>query len=349
MYGGVSFYQRKEIKDFLAYLRLAINPNDEEAFRRIVNYPLRGIGDTTVAKLAIVANEQQKSVWDIAENLPFYNTGINKPTQQRLMDFVTMIKSYQIMAAQGDAFTVAEHVAKTAGLVRLLGEDKTPEGVSRYENVQELLNGLKDFSEQQQQLDEGNPSLAAYIQDIALLTDSDKDDPADRNKVALMTIHLAKGLEFPYVFIPGLEESLFPNQMSMGSRPDLEEERRLFYVALTRAEKKAFLTYAHTRYRWGKQIDCEPSRFLDEIDEKYLDIKIPEFSPFMQSSEELNRAFGAPAKKTQQFSRPAKPQPKPMATRTKNLTPIDSAGIENASASQLNLKVGMRFLHQFAH
>ncbi len=345
MYGGVSFYQRKEIKDFLAYLRLAINPKDEEALRRIINYPMRGIGETSVARLTIVANEQQKSVWEIAENLPFYATGINKPTQQRIAEFAIMIKSYQIMAEQNDAFTIAEHVAKTAGLVRLLGEDKTPEGVSRFENVQELLNGLKDFTEQQQQLDEGNPSLAAYIQDIALLTDSDKDDPTDRNKVALMTIHLAKGLEFPYVFIPGMEESLFPNMMSMGSRPDLEEERRLFYVALTRAEKKAFLTYAHTRYRWGKQTDCEPSRFLDEIDAKHLDIKVPDFSPFTMNSEELTRAFGAPTKRPLQTTRPAIPQQKPMATRSKNLTPMDSAGVANATDSLLNLREGMRVIH----
>jgi len=250
------------------------------------------------------------------------------------------------MAGQNDAFEIAEHVAKTAGLVRLLGEDKTPEGVSRFENVQELLNGLKDFSEQQKQLDEGNPSLAAYIQDIALLTDVDNEDPSDRNKVSLMTIHLAKGLEFPYVFIPGMEESLFPNMMSMGSRQDLEEERRLFYVALTRAEKKAFLTYAHTRYRWGKQMDCEPSRFLEEIDEKYLDIKVPDFSPFMNTSEELNRAFGAPAKRPRPTSRPAAtPQKNTMATRTKNLTPMDSAGVANASTSTLNLKEGMRVIH----
>ena len=345
IYGGVSFYQRKEIKDFLAYLRLAVNPKDEEAFRRIVNYPLRGIGDTTVAKLTIAANEHNKSLWEIAENLPFYNTGLNRGVQQKISDFVVLIKSYQVIAEKQAAFDVAENVAKTSGLVRHLGEDKTPEGISRYENVQELLNGIKDFTEQQQQLDEGNPSLAAYLQDVALITDQDTDDPNDRNKVALMTIHLAKGLEFPYVFIGGLEENLFPNMMSMGSRADLEEERRLFYVALTRAEKKAFLTYAHTRYRWGKLIDCEPSRFIEEIDEKYLDIKVPDFSPFMATSEELNRAFG-PTRNKPVVSKTSTPTPhRPAAMQRKNLKPLESSSSGDASNIAGQLEEGTRVIH----
>jgi DNA helicase-2/ATP-dependent DNA helicase PcrA len=346
IYGGVSFYQRREVKDFLAYLRLAINVNDEEAFRRVINLPLRGIGDTTIAKLTVVANEQQKPIWEIAENLPFYNTGLNRGVQQKIIDFVTLIKSYGAIAEQGDAFTVADSVAKSSGLFRMLGEDKTPEGVSRLENVQEIINSIKDFSDQQRQLDEGNPSLAAYIQDIALLTDADNDDPSDKNKVALMTIHLAKGLEFPYVFIGGMEENLFPSMMAMGSRADLEEERRLFYVALTRAEKKAFLTYAHTRYRWGKLVDCEPSRFIEEIDEKYLEIIVPDFSPFAAPSEELNRAFGPP-RNTPTVSKTTTPVPhKPAAfERSKNLKPLEQSN-GGAAANIVNqLEVGSRVIH----
>ena len=346
IYGGVSFYQRREVKDFLAYLRLAVNVNDEEAFRRVINLPLRGIGDTTIAKLTVVANEQQKPIWEIAENLPFYNTGLNRGVQQKIIDFVTLVKSYGAIASQGDAFAVADSVAKSSGLFRMLGDDKTPEGVSRLENVQEIINSIKDFSDQQRQLDEGNPSLAAYIQDIALLTDADNDDPNDKNKVALMTIHLAKGLEFPYVFIGGMEENLFPSMMAMGSRADLEEERRLFYVALTRAEKKAYLTYAHTRYRWGKLVDCEPSRFLEEIDEKYLEIIVPDFSPFSQPSEELNRAFGPP-RNTKPVSKTATPVPhKPAAfERGKNLKPLEQSN-GGAAANIVNqLEVGSRVIH----
>ncbi len=345
IYGGLSFYQRKEIKDFLAYLRLAINPKDEEAFRRVINFPARGIGETTVAKLSIAAGEHDKSIFEIAENIAFYNTGINKPTQQRILDFCTMINSYRVMAEKEPAFAVAEHAAKTTGLIRFLGEDKTPEGVSRVENVQELLNGLKDFTEQQEQLDEGNTSLAAYIQDIALLTDADKDDPMESNKVAMMTIHLAKGLEFPYVFIGGMEENLFPSMMTVGSRADLEEERRLFYVALTRAEKRAFLTYAHSRYRWGKVNDCEPSRFLNEIDEQHLDIQVPEFSPFLKSPEELTRAFGTPAKTTTWGKKPAKPTPKPGFSSRKNLVSLNATASKNNQEDILNLNPGMRVIH----
>ena len=230
----------------------------------------------------------------MCERLQSIPTGLNKPTQKKISDFAILINSFAVLAKQHDAFDVVAHVAKSVGLIKVLGEDKTPEGVTRYENVQELLNGIKDFTEQQKELAEGDPSLANFLSDVALLTDRDNEVDDGTPKVSMMTIHLAKGLEFPYVYIVGLEENLFPSMMSSGSRSELEEERRLFYVALTRAEKRAHLTYAHTRYRWGKLIDCEPSRFIDEIDEKYLDIKVPEFSPTSFSSPALNNAFGAP-------------------------------------------------------
>lgn len=355
IYGGVSFYQRKEIKDLLAYVRMAMNPNDEEAFKRVVNFPARGIGDTTIARLINTANEYQKSVWEIVENIYLFNTGINKPTQQKLMDFAELVKSYAVLAEKNDAFDVVGHIAKTSGLIRTFSEDKTPEGISRYENIQELLNGIKDFTEQQTQIEDGDPSLAAFMADVALLTDNDREDDGDDNKVAMMTIHLAKGLEFPNVYIVGMEENLFPSMMTVNSRSDLEEERRLFYVAVTRAEKRAFLTYAHVRYRWGKLIDCEPSRFIEEIDEKYLDIRVPEFSPGYQVPNELKAAFDLPSSRIVSKGKEAdRFGSKPKATELKkfnspppsNLKKIAQAGGGNFSAaSDLNLGSGMRVVH----
>ena len=292
IYGGLSFYQRKEIKDVLAYLRLVINPNDEEAFRRVVNYPARGIGATTLAKLTLAAEQNKWSLWQTCEKLNTIPSGIGGAAVKKLVDFTTLVNSFAVLAKDYDAFDMVAHVAKSVGLVKVLGEDKTPEGVTRYENVQELLNGIKDFSEQQKELDGGDPSLAGFMADVALLTDRDNEVDDGQPKVSMMTIHLAKGLEYPYVYIVGMEENLFPSMLSVGSRSELEEERRLFYVALTRAEKRAHLTYAHTRYRWGKLIDCEPSRFIDDIDEKFLDVKIPEFSPTSFSSPVLDQAFG---------------------------------------------------------
>ncbi len=281
IYGGLSFYQRKEVKDLLAYFRLCINQNDEEAFRRVINFPKRGIGDTTIERLTVAANAQGTSIWGICSNpIYFQNVNINRPTQVKIQDFVTKVESYRILAEQGDAFEVAAHIAKTSGLMRELNEDKTPEGISRTENVQELLNSVKEYAEGQQEIEDGNTSLSGFMEDVALITDVDTSKDEDKDKVSLMTIHLAKGLEFPIVFIVGMEESLFPSMMAMSSRADLEEERRLFYVALTRAEKEAILTYTQMRYRWGKLIDCEPSRFLEEIDEQFLDIQVPEFTPF---------------------------------------------------------------------
>jgi len=291
IWGGLSFYQRKEIKDLLAYFRLAINPNDEQAFRRVVNYPARGIGATTLAKMTVMSTEKGQSLWEVATQVGLNGIELNMPTKRKLLDFVAQIKGFTALLERQDAFDLAAHIAKTSNLVRTLGEDKTPEGIGRYENIQELLNGIKDFSEQQKQIEDGNPGLGRYMEDIALITDQDKKDDGTP-KVALMTIHLAKGLEFPYVFVVGLEENLFPSMMSVNSRSDLEEERRLFYVALTRAEQRAFLTYAHTRYRWGKVIDCEPSRFINDIDDQHLEIEVPDFSPAYSPSDELREAFG---------------------------------------------------------
>ena len=274
IYGGLSFYQRKEIKDVLAYLRLIINPKDEEALKRVINFPARGIGSTTVDKLTVAANHYGRSIFEVMENLDRINLKINSGTQRKLGDFVTMIKSFQIMNEAADAFALAEHVAKKTGLLLEFKKDGTPEGIARMENIEELLNGVKDFVEGQKEVADATGSLTEFLEDVALATDMDKETEDD-DRVALMTIHLAKGLEFPYVYIVGMEEDLFPSAMSMNTRSELEEERRLFYVALTRAEKQAYLTYTQNRYRWGKLIDAEPSRFIEEIDEQYIESLVP--------------------------------------------------------------------------
>lgn len=274
IYGGLSFYQRKEIKDVLSYLRLVVNPKDEEALKRVINFPARGIGNTTVDKLVVAANHYGRSIFEVIENLDRIDLKINSGTKRKLQDFVTMIKSFQIMNEGVDAFVLAEHVAKKTGILLEFKKDGTPEGIARMENIEELLNGIQDFVEGQKELDEATGSLSEFLEDVALATDLDKDT-GDDDRVALMTIHLAKGLEFPYVYIVGMEEDLFPSAMSMNTRSELEEERRLFYVALTRAEKQAYLTYTQNRYRWGKLIDAEPSRFLEEIDEQYVENLTP--------------------------------------------------------------------------
>ncbi|MBO6829154.1 UvrD-helicase domain-containing protein [Allomuricauda sp.] len=274
IYGGLSFYQRKEIKDVLAYLRLIINPKDEEALKRVINFPTRGIGQTTIDKLVVAANHYGRSIYEVMDNLDKLNLNINAGTKRKLADFVTMIKSFQIMNEGSDAFALAEHVAKKTGLLLEFKKDGTPEGIARMENIEELLNGIKDFVEGQKEVADATGSLTEFLEDVALATDMDKD-VGDDDRVALMTIHLAKGLEFPYVYIVGMEEDLFPSAMSMNTRSELEEERRLFYVALTRAEKQAYLTYTQNRYRWGKLIDAEPSRFLEEIEERYVENLTP--------------------------------------------------------------------------
>ncbi len=274
IYGGLSFYQRKEVKDVLCYLRLVINPKDEEALMRVINYPARGIGNTTIEKLTIAANHYKRSIFEVMQNIERIDLKLNSGTKQKLLDFVTMVQSFQAINENQDAFYLAEHVAKKTGLIQELKKDATPEGMAKIQNIEELLNGIKDFTEGQVEVDGARGSLAEFMEDVALATDLDKDT-SDEDRVALMTIHLAKGLEFPHVFVVGMEEDLFPSAMSMSTRSELEEERRLFYVALTRAEHQAYLTYSQSRYRWGKLTDSEPSRFIEEIDSQYLEYMTP--------------------------------------------------------------------------
>ena len=270
IYGGLSFYQRKEIKDVLCYLRLVINPKDEEALIRVINYPHRGIGDTTVEKLTVAANHYKRSIFEVMEHIDKIDLKLNSGTKAKLQDFVTMIKSFQVINESQDAFYLTDHVTKKTGLVQELKKDGTPEGIARIENIETLMGGIKDFIEGQKEIDGARGALSEFLEDVALATDLD-NDTGDDDRVALMTIHLAKGLEFPYVFVVGMEEDLFPSAMSMNTRSELEEERRLFYVALTRAEHQAYLTYAQSRYRWGKLTDSEPSRFIEEIKDEYLE------------------------------------------------------------------------------
>jgi DNA helicase-2/ATP-dependent DNA helicase PcrA len=270
IYGGLSFYQRKEIKDLLSYFRLIANHNDEEAFKRVINYPKRGLGKTSIDQIIIKANENNKSLWEIASNLDEYQVPINGGAKNKINEFTTMIRSFAVRLDNTPAYDLGKEIASISGITKDLHADKTPEGVSKYDNIQEILNGLKEFTDNNQK-EENIITLSDFLIDVALLTNADNDKEGDNDKVVMMTIHSAKGLEFPYVFIVGMEENLFPSQMSLTTRTDLEEERRLFYVAVTRAETKATLSFATSRYRWGSLISCEPSRFIEEIDAEFID------------------------------------------------------------------------------
>ena len=272
IYGGLSFYQRKEIKDLIAYFRLTANPADDESFKRVVNYPARGIGKTTMDRLTVAAANHECALWDVLQDPLKKPEDLKGAAWGKLQDFATMISGFATRLETASAFDLGHHIAQHTALLRELHKDKTPEGVARYENVEELLAGMKEFSDA---VDPATPdalrTMGDFLVDVALLTDADQDD-GDDDKVSLMTIHAAKGLEFPYIYVVGLEENLFPSQMALNTREELEEERRLFYVALTRAEKRATLSYALTRYRWGQLIQNEPSRFIEEIDEQYLNL-----------------------------------------------------------------------------
>ena len=284
VYGGLSFYQRKEIKDVLAYLRLLINPDDEQAFKRIINFPARGIGQTTLNKIAVEAKNSSVSDYIFIKDLLKSSEILNNSTKNKLLDFVIMIESIKNKIEHADVFDITKEVLKQSGLYNLYKNDESLEGINRIQNIEELLNGIKDFVENNEK---GQAYVSSFLQDVALTTDQD-NDTNNNNKVSLMTVHLAKGLEFPYVYIVGLEENLFPSAMNLNSRTELEEERRLFYVALTRAEKKIYLSYVLSRYRWGKPVDSEKSRFIDEIKEEYLQNKVTQRSiskDFSQNSQ----------------------------------------------------------------
>lgn len=270
IFGGLSFYQRKEIKDFVAYLRITMNTRDEESLKRVINYPVRGIGKTTIEKTIVLSNEHNITMWEVLERAREF--GFKGGTVEAIEAFVVMIKSFQALLTTHNAYDVAVTVGKSTNLVKELFNDKTTEGLARYENVQELLNSIKEFTETPDEEGELlDKSMGSYLQQITLLTDADQGNDEDSDVVKLMTIHAAKGLEFPVVFTVGLEETLFPSGMSINTREELEEERRLFYVAITRAKARLWLTYANSRYRFGNLVQNEPSRFLEEMPEKFID------------------------------------------------------------------------------
>ena len=352
VYGGLSFYQRKEVKDLLAYLRILINENDSEALSRIINYPARGIGETTQNKLVVFADARNVPITQVLDNLGFYapQLGLNNGIITKLGDFWAMIKAFQVMLKTENVYDVAMEVAKRSGLIKFLKEDQTPEGISRVENIQELLNSMQGFIEEQRQIEDGDPSLSNFLENIALSSDT-QNDKDDGDKVSLMTIHLSKGLEFPVVYLVGLEENLFPSFMSSSTREELEEERRLFYVALTRAEKQAYFTYAVSRFQWGKITDSEPSRFLSEVDSKYIEFINPMLEArFVNNSGISSNIFDERPSEPRFFKK--KEEKKTLERNEtipavkKTLKPVATAKIINPSGSSSeDIEVGDRVRH----
>lgn len=352
IYGGLSFYQRKEIKDFIAYLRVVVNPNDEEALKRIINYPVRGIGNTSIDRLLVAANEHDLPLWHVVEK-PEIIPDMQGRSKQAIRDFSMMIKSFRVLLKSKNAYEITEHIGKQTGIIHELYKDKTVEGISRYENVQELLNGIKEYSvaeKQEYEEDEVKPEndLAAYLQQISLLTDIDDKKDDTREKVKLMTIHAAKGLEFTSVFVVGLEENLFPSIMSLNTRDELEEERRLFYVAITRAKRLLTLTYALTRYKFGQLQYGDQSRFIEEINEEHITFfgQKEKTAPTAQKSifEDDSKSKWYLSKQYQRNS-----QPEPAKSEIpKHLTKINTAKRTTSTISSdlQTLEAGMQVLHE---
>ena len=350
IYGGLSFYDRKEVKDLLAYFRVVINPNDEQALLRIINYPARGIGKTTIERLMVVADERKKGIWDViaSDEEPMPND-FNSGTVSKLRNFATMIKSFQTLLNKQNAIDLAKHICNTVGIIKVLKEDDTPEGLARIQNIEELLNAIMEFSDKQ--VDEvtgeqNEVTLNKFMEDVALLTDQDKKDDENADYVTLMTIHSAKGLEFPYVYIVGLEENLFPGIQSLSTREDLEEERRLFYVALTRAETKLVLSYAESRYRWGNLTLSEQSRFIDEIDQSLIErTRKASFRGTSSFNEGINfsNPFSKSFQEKKEFQRKTEPR---QNTPYINSSPQQNSSSDFVAATPDEIEQGMRVMHQ---
>ncbi|MCE3295268.1 MAG: ATP-dependent helicase [Crocinitomicaceae bacterium] len=339
IYGGISFYQRKEIKDLLSYFRLAANPRDEEALKRVINYPKRGIGKTSIENIVIAANQYDVSIFDVIGNFAQYPVALNSTTKQKLTEFATMIRSFNAEIDKKPAYELAHHIAKSSGVLKELHseKDKGPEEVERYQNIEELLSGVQAFSENNRE--DELKTLSDFMIDVALLTDADNDKEEDKNKISMMTIHSSKGLEFPHVFLVGLEENLFPSQMVLNSRSELEEERRLFYVAITRAEKTCTISYAVSRFVWGNLNTSEPSRFLSEINSDFVQQEnayqergggrslSSNFNRTPSFSGGLNRPLGSPRGLT-------------------SLSQVSKSASSGQAASTLDLKVGYNVIHE---
>ena len=335
IYGGLSFYQRKEIKDLLAYFRLSANLHDEESLKRIINYPKRGIGQTTINNALTYANEKDVSLWDVIESPDQFGFLVNAGTKSKLKLFCSMIKNYHSKINKINAYELSLEIAKNTGLIRDLNLDKTPEGIVRFENIQELLNGIQAFSKNSD--DENLISLGDFLIDVALLTDADKKDDESINKVSLMTIHAAKGLEFSNVHVVGMEEDLFPSMLSKNSRADLEEERRLFYVAVTRAKVSLTLSYAVNRFKWGSLVQCEPSRFLEELDPQFI---LPIFS-----KKNTQNYFGRKTTSTNQTSSLQNKFNKPL-NQLKKIKNTYNSNQHNIEKDVVKLNVGDQVKHE---
>ena len=319
IYGGLSFYQRKEIKDVIAYFRLAVNPNDEEAFKRVINYPARGIGQTTVARILATATQHEVSLWSVINNPEEYGLGVNKGTLTKIGVFREMIETFIENAQKMPANQIGTMIVKQSGIIADIYQDTTPENLSRQENVEELINGMQDFCDMRMEEGNENISLSDYLSEVSLMSDVDSDKGDDEHKVTLMTIHSAKGLEFGTVFVVGLEEGLFPSDMVSGNPREMEEERRLFYVAITRAKTHCYLSYAQCRFRYGQMEFSAPSRFLKDIDPKYLDRQQSMFSSRRSMDDDVQLPWqrrgsllGGERKETARPFRPAMPSVKPM-------------------------------------
>lgn len=339
IFGGLSFYQRREIKDLLGYFRLVANPNDEEALKRVINYPKRGIGKTTIENIIIVANERGVSMWDVISNFHEYPVNINSGAKNKISDFVTMIRSFTAQMSKMNAYDLAQEISRSSGIIKELfaDKDKGVEEIERYQNIEQLLSGIKEFTITNEE--SGNIYLPDFMMDVALLTDADNTKDDDKNYVTLMTIHSSKGLEFPHVFLVGMEENLFPSQMVLNSRTELEEERRLFYVAITRAKDTCTLTYAASRFVWGNLQTSESSRFITEIDEVYLEMENPPRAGGRSLSSGFDKPFtgGLNRALSGSSSTPSAP---------KNFKPVsrpNGSGI--ASSENLELKVGYMVNH----
>jgi DNA helicase-2/ATP-dependent DNA helicase PcrA len=359
IYGGLGFFQRKEVKDLLSYWRLAVNPDDEEALKRVINYPARGIGQTTLDRIFTVATNLKLSIWKVIENPVGSGLNFNSATLARINQFVEMIQSFRMISTTKNAYDSGMHIAMHSSLLKELYQDKTPEGINRYENVQELLNGLKEYTsddlaeESENKLNER--LLKNYLQDIALLTGDEKEDKDERPKVSLMTVHASKGLEFPYVYVVGMEENLFPSQMVLSSREELEEERRLFYVAITRAERKLNLSFATSRYRWGTLNYCEPSRFISEIDAKFIQ-HLPGYNdknndnPAWEVGERKapknlkSGFFSRPQSQKSSRSEPSIP-PKPGLRKLSKISD-ETPGLQSSDSNGLQILPGMTVRHE---
>ena len=336
VYGSLSFYQRKEIKDLLGYFRLTVNPYDEEALRRIINYPARGIGQTTVTRLEEIAASQDRRIWDILLSIDDHAGVFNQGTIRKLKAFLALINGYRDQLPSMEAFDLAYSIAESSGIMKDLHYENSPENLSKWENLQELLNGIKEYVETQEEAEE--TTLDSFLQSVSLLTDADSEKEEDRDKVTIMTAHAAKGLEYKFVYVTGLEEELFPSRMSSNTREEIEEERRLFYVAVTRAMEQVSLSYATTRYRWGVPVNSVPSRFIREIESVYMDQPLeenrvetpaPAWKPSTGSTEKVSVSTG----------------------KVKRMTPVDkarsastpAAGFEADDPSEI--QVGMQVEH----